>query len=100
MRKALLFIALPLLAAAGPAASQAPKPAPQEERPAAAPEAAPGPRLNLKLDDAGRYTRETPREGGSYEALPSLGDGARPLPTIPSSTSTRPFPKDSERGER
>jgi hypothetical protein len=100
MRKAPLFIAFPLLAAAGPAAPEAPKPGPSEERPASSP-VSPGPRLNLKLDDPARYTRETPREGnGSADALPSVGGNARPLPASSTPTTPPSYPKDTERGER
>ena len=96
MRKAALFFVFPLLAAADPAAPQAPKPAPPEERPAA-----PAPQLNLRLDEPGRFARETPREdSGSARALPSLGDNARPLPARSIPTTTQPFPKDAERSER
>lgn len=95
MRKAPLVVAFLLLAGAGPAAPQTPKPGPPEKRPAAD-----GPRLNLKLDDPRQYTRETPGEG-SAGALPSLGENARALPPpSPMSTTARPFPKDTERGER
>ena len=98
-----LSVAFSLLAASGLAMSQAPKPAPAEEKPAspvASPLPAPGPRLNLKLDDAGRYAQEN---GGSTDALPSLGGDARLLQRAPDPTPTssaRPFPKDTERGER
>ena len=99
MRKAPVFVALSLLAAAGPAAAQAPqapKPAPAEERP----------RLNLKLDNPGQYARETPREaaGGNKDAkdnLPSLGGNAvsfEPSPASRSRTPTSPYPKDTETG--
>jgi len=96
--KARLLVAFSLLAAAGSAASQAPDPAPPpQER-----SAAPGPRLNLKLDKPADYARETPREGaaGGADGLPSLGANARPMPATPTPTTTRPFPADSERGER
>jgi hypothetical protein len=99
MRTAPVIVAFSLLAASGLATPQAPKPAATEERPASPP--APGPRLNLKLDDPARYTRETPREGDG--ALPSLGGDARRLPATSYPTpmeTTRPFPKDTERGER
>lgn len=44
-----------------------------------------------------------PREGAdSAERLPSLGGDARALPAspTPSTTTSGPYPKDSERGER
>ena len=102
MRKAprfvFLFVAFSLLAAAGPAAPQAPKPAPApaEERPA--------PRLNLKLDEPARfYTRETPADGAGGKStadnLPSLGGNPVSLepPTAPPSRPpSSPYPKDSE----
>ena len=82
-----LLLAL-LLAAAGTAAAEEPKqPERSEERP----------RLNLKLDRPGQFARETPQEEKS--TLPSLGDNARPVPTTPAPTTSRPFPEDSERRE-
>jgi hypothetical protein len=96
MRKAALLVVLSCFAAA--AAAQAPQPAPTEER-----AAAPRPRLNLKLDGAAQYSREAPREEArGAESLPSLGANARPMPTTstPTPSSTRPYPKDTERGER
>ena len=90
------FVAFSLLAASGPASPQASKPAPAEERPASSLVV---PRLNLKLDNPAQYSQE--REGGSADALPSLGGDARPLPAKGETpTSARPFPKDTERGER
>jgi len=91
------FVALALLATAGPAVAQdqAPKPAPKEERRP----------LNLKLDQPARlYVRETAPEGADGKAaaenLPSLGGGAATLEK-PSSeprprTRTSPYPQDSE----
>jgi hypothetical protein len=98
MRKTPIFVALSLLGAAGAAGAQAPKPAPAEER-----GAAPGPRLNLKLDDAARYTRETPREDadgkGAAGNLPSLGGDSVSLERAPRSDSRpSPIPKDTEAG--
>ena len=95
MRKAPLLIAFSLLAAS--AAAQTQKPAPAEQRPeATAP--APAPRLNLKLDDAARYTREVPVSKDGGENLPGLGEGTtfpkRDLRPDYSST----FPKDSNPG--
>jgi hypothetical protein len=75
-----------LLLAAGGAAAEEPKQPERSEEP---------PALNLKLDNPGKYARETPQEEKS--ALPSLGDTARPIPTTPMPTTTRPFPNDSER---
>jgi hypothetical protein len=67
-----LFFALSLLAAAGATAAEEPK----ETKPAA--------------------PQET---GGKAEPLPSRGAEARPVPTTPTPTTTRPFPADSERPE-
>ncbi len=93
--------ALAFAAAAWPAAAQTPAPA--EERPAspsASPAPSPGPRLNLKLDNPAQYSRETPKDSGSAEPLPSLGGDARSLPArdpARDSTSSRnsPYPQDS-----
>jgi hypothetical protein len=92
------FVALALLATAGPAVAQeqAPKPAAKEERRP----------LNLKLDQPARlYVRETAPEtpegkAAAAENLPSLGGGAATLEK-PSSeprarTRTSPYPPDSE----
>jgi len=104
MRKAprfvFLFVAFSLLAAAGPAAPQAPKPAP-----APAEELSPGPRLNLKFDEPARfYTRETPPEGAGGKStadnLPSLGGNPVSLEPPPASRSrpaSSPYPNDPER---
>jgi hypothetical protein len=93
-----LLLALSLCPAA--AAAQEQKPPAQEERPAASP-AEPAPRLNLRLDDAARYSREAPRESPGAAGLPALGGDARPLPARSLATPLDgPFPKDSERGER
>ena len=105
MRKSAAFVAFSLLAAAGPAAPQAPKPAPApaEERPASSPPTTP---LNLKLDQPARfYTRETPPDGAGGKSaadnLPSLGGNAvtleRPPVSQSRSPSSTPFPQDSER---
>ena len=91
------FVALALLAIAGPAAAQeqAPKPAPKEERRP----------LNLKLDQPARlYVRETAPEGADGKAaaenLPSLGGGAatleKPASEPRARTRTSPYPQDSE----
>jgi hypothetical protein len=100
MKQAIVFA---LLFCAGLATAQAPqKPAaaPPEERPASVP-AAPAPRLNLKLDDAARYTREEPVSKGGSDQLPSLGAGAvflEPAPTLPRAEPSRsPYPVDSEK---
>ena len=96
--KYVLLVALSLVS--GAAAAQAQKPAAQEERPAVS-NPSPAPRLNLKLDDPGRYTREEPREGAGSAALPTLGGDARQLPARTANTPLDgPFPKDTERGER
>ena len=93
MRSALAFLALALMAAAGPAAAQtqAPKPPPKEEQP----------RLNLKLDQPARfYTSETPAEKApSADKLPSLGDSAKPMerPAPSRGDSTFSYPEDSQR---
>jgi len=96
MKQAIVFA---LLFSAGLATAQAPqKPAaaPPEERPVA-----PAPRLNLKLDDAARYTREEPVSKGGNDQLPSLGAGAvalEPAPTLPRAEPSRtPYPVDSEK---
>jgi hypothetical protein len=99
--KLAILAALAFVAAAVPAAAQAPAPTPTAAQPPQQPAPQAGSGLNLKLDDAAGYTRETPREGGgSAEALPSVGGNARPLPASSTSTATQPFPKDTERGER
>ena len=92
------FVALALLAAAGPAAAQAqaPKPAAKEERPP----------LNLKLDQPARlYVRENAPEApdgkAAAENLPSLGGGAATLekPSEPRArTRSSPYPMDTETG--
>jgi hypothetical protein len=90
------FVALVLIAAAGPAAAQeqAPKPAAKEERRP----------LNLKLDQPARlYVREnapeTPDGKAAAENLPSLGSGAATLEK-PAEARARtrgsPYPQDSE----
>ena len=92
-----VFLTLWLLAAAGAAAAQETKKEPppetktEQERPA--------PRLNLKLENPGQYARETPPETGKADPLPSLGGDARVVTPVPTAPSTRPFPKDTERGE-
>jgi hypothetical protein len=98
MRKSAVFVAFSLLAAAGPAAPQAPKPAPApaEERPATP--------LNLKLDGPARaYTRETPADGAGGKSaadnLPSLGGNPVSLEGPPASRPrppSSPYPNDSE----
>jgi hypothetical protein len=93
MRTTLAVLALGLVAAAGFATGQteAPKPAPKEERP----------RLNLKLDQPARlYTSETPAEKKPAEdKLPSLGDSAKPMerPAPSRGDSTFSYPEDSRR---
>jgi hypothetical protein len=106
MRKSAVFVAFSFLAAAGPAAPQAPKPAPAaaEEGPASSP-VAPGPRLNLKLDGPARfYTQETPPDGAGGKSaadnLPSLGGNPVSLEPPPASRSrpaSSPYPNDPER---
>lgn len=89
MRTALLLILL-----SSTAAAQTPKPAPAEERPAAASSRP----LNLKLDGrAADYTREAPREEAKGENLPGLGEGAmaiEKLPTPRSESVRTPYPAD------
>ncbi len=93
MRTALLLLLL-----SSTAAAQAPKPAPAEERPAAATSRP----LNLKLDGrAADYTREAPREEakGSESNLPGLGEGAMNIQAIPtprSETVRTPYPNMPE----
>jgi hypothetical protein len=96
-----LLVALSLVADI--ALAQTEKPPAREERAAPAQEerTAPAPRLNLKLDNAGNYAREVPREDAGSAQLPALGGDARPMPAKPlSDPLDGPFPKDSERGER
>ena len=104
MRKIALFVAVTLLAAAGPVAtqpaapSQPPAPAPAPERKAPSGET----RLNLKLDGpASLYVRETAPEPASGKAgnnLPSLGGTAAPVeraPTVPAPERAKtPYPRD------
>ena len=92
MRRALLLILL-----SSTAAAQTPKPAPAEERPAAAPSRP----LNLKLEGrAADYTREAPREEGKAgDSLPGLGEGAMQMQNIPtprSETVRTPYPNTPE----
>jgi hypothetical protein len=105
MKKAPLFAAFSLLVAPGLGMPQAPQPAPAQEPPAssrASAAASPGPRLNLKLDNPAQYSRETPKDSGSADALPSLGGDARSLPVVRDSTPTRnsssPYPQDTNPG--
>ena len=95
-----LLVALSALIAA-PVAAEAPKPAAAEVPKPAAAEAnpAPAPRLNLRLDNAARYSREVPREDAGGGTLPGLGSEARPLPERSFSKSMdETFPKDSVPG--
>lgn len=94
-----LLLAGALLCAAGTALAQDKKPAAGEEKPA------PEQRrpLNLRLDNPSQYVTEEPvdKSGTPAGALPSLGADARTLPSgAATSTSSRPYPKDTERGER
>jgi len=96
MKKTPLFVAFSLLAAAGPAAPQAPAPAPSDAKTSQQPPAQPERKLNLKLDNPAQYSRETPRDGGSADVLPSLGADARPVEkTTPSAVRTTPYPTDT-----
>jgi hypothetical protein len=105
VRKAPVFVAFALLAASGPAAPQAAKPAPPpvEERPAAS-SMAPSRPLNLKLDlPASTYTRDASSEaaaGKDAGNLPSLGGSAVPYERAPTPRmdSASPFPKDTAPG--
>jgi hypothetical protein len=102
MRKIALFVAVTLLAAAGPVAAQpaapAQPPAPAAERKAPSGET----RLNLKLDGpASLYVRETaaePASGKALDNLPSLGGTAAPVeraPTVPAPERAKtPYPRD------
>ena len=101
MRKIPVLAGFALLAASGPAAPQAEKPAasPAEERPAARRP------LNLKLDlPASTYTRDASREDAAGKDtagnLPSLGGTAVPYerPPAPNLDSNSPFPKDTAPG--
>ena len=94
-------VAFALLAASGPVAPQAEKPAaaPAEERPAARRP------LNLKLDlPASTYTRDAPPESAAGKDaagnLPSLGGNAVPYerPPTPRQDSASPFPPDLNPG--
>jgi hypothetical protein len=96
MKKTPLLVAFSLLAAAGPVAAQAPAPAPSDAKASQQPPAQPGTKLNLKLDNPAQYSRETPREGGSADVLPSLGANARPIEkAAPSAERTSPYPPDT-----
>jgi hypothetical protein len=102
MKKAPLFAAFSLLVAPSLGMPQAPQPAPVEEprnSPRASPAPSPGPRLNLKLDNPAQYSRETPKDSGSADVLPSLGGDARSLPVVrdptPTGNSSSPYPQDS-----
>ncbi len=92
MSRAPVLVALLLLGASGPAPSQeAPKPPAKEERPS----------LNLRLDNAARYTRESPDGKAAADNLPSLGGNAAPLERTPKPVTypgASPFPKDTEPG--
>jgi hypothetical protein len=92
-----LLLTAALLGASGIALAQEKKPAPTEEKPATEQRRP----LNLRLDNPSQYATEMPVEKSAPGALPSLGADARTLPSgAPASTSSRPFPKDTERGER
>ena len=95
-----LFVAVSLLAAAGPAAAQSPAPQPPQP-PATTASPTPEPKasgertLNLRLDDASRrrIMSGSTEERPAGAALPSLGGDARPLDrTTP---RTAPFTKGS-----
>ena len=93
-----LFLSGALLCAAGIALAQEKKPAAMEEKPATEQRRP----LNLRLDNPSQYVTEVPVEKNATPgALPSLGADARTLPSgAPTTTSSRPYPKDTERGER
>ncbi|HEY8251144.1 MAG TPA: hypothetical protein VIG70_11085 [Burkholderiales bacterium] len=101
MTKTSLLVAFVLLAAAGPAAPQAPAPAPSDAKASPQPPAQPAPKLNLKLDNPAQYSRETPREGGgSPDVLPSLGADARTMEKAAplSGSRTSPYPAEPSAG--
>jgi len=102
MTKLSLLAAFALLAAAGPAAPQAPAPAPSDAKASPQPPAQTGPKLNLKLDNPAQYSRETPREDGrSADLLPSLGADARVVEkekAPPSGARTSPYPSEPSPG--
>ena len=83
------FAALPAIAQE----SKEPKPAPQKEerRP-----------LNLKLDNPGSFATVAPRaDPEEKQALPGLGENARPMPTqVPRSETGSVYPKDTQPGGR
>jgi hypothetical protein len=83
-------LALLLALTAFPASAQESK-APQKEEPRP---------LNLKLDNPGSFATVAPRaDPEEKQALPGLGENARPMPTeVPRSESRTPFPKDSNPG--
>jgi hypothetical protein len=88
--------ALLILLVAGAAWAQTPKPT--EEKPASPPPKRP---LNLKLEDAARYTREEPNAKSSQDNLPALGGGSTSFDRAPETTrAERPtvYPKDWETG--
>ena len=94
MRALALLLACAILPAAAQEAketkdTQAAAPRKQERRP-----------LNLKLDNPGSFATVAPRaDPEEKQALPGLGDGARPMPTeVPRSTTRSPFPEDSNPG--
>jgi hypothetical protein len=91
-----------LLCASGIALAQEKKPVPAGETAAKEKPASEQRRpLNLRLDNPSQYVTEVPVEKSAPGALPSLGADARTLPSgAPASSSSRPYPKDTERGER
>jgi hypothetical protein len=97
-RLSLIFVAFPLLAAAGPAAAQSSTPASAAPSPAQPPErAAPAsPRLILRLDEIDgpkmNFGRSADEKVPSKD-LPTLGGDARPIDRTPSPGSV--FPKES-----
>jgi hypothetical protein len=54
--------------------------------------------LNLKLDNPGRWATVAPdAEKEEKQALPGLGENARPMPTeVPRSDSRTVYPKDTQ----
>jgi hypothetical protein len=92
------MVALAFIATAAPATAQAPAPAPSDAKAPPQPPAQPGTKLNLKLDNPGQYTRETPRDSGA-EVLPGLGADARPIEKAPpSGARTSPYPSEPSAG--
>ena len=92
MKRMLLPCAAALLVSSGWAQTPVPAPAPTKEEP---PKPAP---LNLRLDDAGRYARETARPADAAKGLPELGAGAASLPKSDPAPRRSPYPEDANPG--